>query len=79
MNSYTFIFISLILFLFPYLGKIWFNRNTLTSTVVSLGLFCTFCGIIWALFNFDVNDIEVALPQLWTISKQPFTVLLQVC
>ena len=40
MNSYTFILISLVLFLFPYLGKIWFNRNTLTSTVVSrLGLF----------------------------------------
>ncbi len=72
MNSYTFILISLVLFLFPYLGKIWFNRNTLTSTVVSLGLFCTFCGIIWALFNFDVNDIEAALPQLLNRIKTTF-------
>lgn len=45
MNDYISIISSLIIFLFPYLGRKWFNPQLLSSTVVSLGLLGTFGGI----------------------------------
>lgn len=52
MNDYISIISSLIIFLFPYLGRKWFNPQLLSSTVVSLGLLGTFGGIMYGLWVF---------------------------
>lgn len=72
MNHSASIISSLIIFLFPYIGKYWFNRQILTSTVVSLGLLGTFGGIFYGLLDFNVNDIEDSLPQLLEGLKTAF-------
>lgn len=72
MNNTVSIISSLIILLFPYLGKRWFDRNILASTVVSLGLLGTFGGIFWGLLEFDVNSVEFALPQLLEGLKTAF-------
>lgn len=72
MNNTVSVISSLLILLFPYIGKIWFNRNILASTVVSLGLLGTFGGIFWGLLEFDVNQIENALPQLLEGLKTAF-------
>lgn len=72
MNLYTTILPSLFIFLFPYIGKRWFSTATLSSTVVSLGLLGTFGGIFIGLLEFDVTNIEAALPQLLEGLKTAF-------
>lgn len=72
MNNTVSVISSLIIFLFPYVGKHWFHRNVLASTVVSLGLLGTFGGIFWGLLDFDVNNIEMSLPQLLEGLKTAF-------
>ena len=61
MNIYITIISSLFIFLFPYIGKFWFSRTTLASTVVSLGILGTFAGIFIGLLDFDVTQIEIVL------------------
>lgn len=72
MNAYITIISSLIIFLFPYMGKHWFNRTTLSSTVISLGILGTFAGIFIGLLQFDVSQIEIALPLLLEGLKTAF-------
>lgn len=72
MNNTISVISSLIILLFPYIGKRWFDRNILASTVVSLGLLGTFGGIFWGLLEFDVNSVEFALPQLLEGLKTAF-------
>lgn len=72
MNNTVSVISSLIIFLFPYLGKHWFNRNILASTVITLGLLGTFAGIFWGLLDFNVNAIESSLPQLLEGLKTAF-------
>lgn len=72
MDTYISIISSLFIFLFPYIGKRWFNRTLLASTVVSLGLLGTFGGIFIGLMGFDVTYIEMALPQLLNGLKTAF-------
>lgn len=70
-NSITFIS-SLLIFLFPYLGKRWFNRNILANTVVTLGVLGTFSGIFIGLLHFNVDNIEASLPMLLEGLKTAF-------
>lgn len=72
MNESVTIITSLIIFLFPYIGKLWFNRSTLANTVVTLGVLGTFSGIFLGLMHFDVNHIEAALPPLLEGLKTAF-------
>ncbi len=72
MNIYITIISSLFIFLFPYIGKFWFSRTTLASTVVSLGILGTFAGIFIGLLDFDVTQIEIALPALLEGLKTAF-------
>lgn len=72
MNSYITVISSLLIFLFPYIGKHWFSRTTLASTVVSLGILGTFAGIFIGLLQFDVSQIEIALPALLEGLKTAF-------
>lgn len=72
MNAYITIISSLFIFLFPYIGKYWFSRMTLASTVVSLGILGTFAGIFTGLLDFDVLQIEIALPSLLEGLKTAF-------
>ena len=53
MNTLFPIIYSLIIFLFPFVGKFHYNRQTLNSIVISLGLLGTFIGIIYSLLVFD--------------------------
>ena len=64
MNDYISIISSLIIFLFPYLGRKWFNPQLLSSTVVSLGLLGTFGGIMYGLWVFSVEQIDSSIKQL---------------
>ena len=66
MNDLFPIICSLIIFLFPFIGRFWYNRQTLHSVVISLGLLGTFAGITYSLLHFDVTNISAALPQLLT-------------
>lgn len=72
MNNSITIISSLLIFLFPYLGKKWFNRNVLANTVVTLGVLGTFSGIFIGLIHFDVDNIEAALPMLLEGLKTAF-------
>lgn len=72
MNNTVSVISSLIIFLYPYVGKHWFNRHLLASTVVSFGLLGTFGGIFWGLLEFNVNSIEESLPQLLEGLKTAF-------
>ena len=64
MNTLFPIIYSLIIFLFPFVGKFHYNRQTLNSIVISLGLLGTFIGIIYSLLHFDPENISTSLPQL---------------
>ena len=64
MNTLFPIIYSLIIFLFPFVGKFHYNRQTLNSIVISLGLLGTFIGIIYSLLHFDPENISISLPQL---------------
>lgn len=72
MNIYTTVISSLFIFLFPYIGKRWFSRTTLASTVISLGILGTFTGIFLGLLDFDVSQIDIALPTLLEGLKTAF-------
>lgn len=72
MNNTISIVSSLIIFLFPYIGRRWFNRFTLSSTVVSLGLLGTFTGIMFGLWQFSVEQINASIPQLLEGLKTAF-------
>lgn len=72
MNDYISIISSLIIFLFPYLGRKWFNPQLLSSTVVSLGLLGTFGGIMYGLWVFSVEQIDSSIPQLLEGLKTAF-------
>ena len=64
MNTLFPIIYSLVIFLFPFVGKFHYNRQTLNSIVISLGLLGTFIGIIYSLLHFDPENISISLPQL---------------
>ena len=64
MNHLFPIICSLIIFLFPFIGKFRYNRQVLHSIVISLGLLGTFAGIAYSLIHFDTDNISNALPQL---------------
>ena len=55
---------SLIIFLFPFIGRFRYNRQTINSIVISLGLLGTFGGITYSLLNFDPQQINTSLPLL---------------
>ena len=55
---------SLIIFLFPFIGRSRYNRQTINSIVISLGLLGTFGGITYSLLNFDPQQINISLPLL---------------
>lgn len=88
MNNVLSIASSLIIFLFPYLGRKWFNRQLLSSTVITLGLLGTFGGIMYGLWVFSVESIDQSIPQLLEGLKTAFltsiagmvsSVLLKLC
>lgn len=88
MNNALSIVSSLIIFLFPYLGRKWFNRQLLSSTVITLGLLGTFGGIMYGLWVFSVERIDQSIPQLLEGLKTAFltsiagmvsSVLLKLC
>ena len=64
MNDYISIISSLIIFLFPYIGRKWFNIQLLSSIVIGMGLLGTFCGIMYGLWYFSVDQIEFSIPML---------------
>lgn len=64
MNNMLSIICSIIIFIFPYIGRRWFNRQTLSSTVISLGLLGTFSGIMYGLWIFGVDTVNESIPQL---------------
>ncbi len=66
MNTLLPVICSLIIFLFPFAGKFRYNRQTLNSIVISLGLLGTFAGITYTLLGFDQENIGSSLPQLLT-------------
>lgn len=72
MNDYVSIISSLIIFLFPYFGRKWFNVQVLSSTVVSLGLLGTFGGILYGLWIFSVDQLDISIPQLLEGLKTAF-------
>lgn len=72
MNNLISIVCSLIIFLFPYIGRRWFNRSLLSSTVVSMGLLGTFGGIAYGLWIFGVDRIDESIPQLLEGLKTAF-------
>lgn len=72
MNDYISIISSLIIFLFPYLGRKWFNTHVLSSTVVSMGLLGTFGGIMYGLWVFNVDQLGNSIPQLLEGLKTAF-------
>lgn len=72
MNDYISIISSLVIFLFPYIGRKWFNIQLLSSTVVSLGLLGTFGGIMYGLWFFNVEQIDHSIPQLLEGLKTAF-------
>lgn len=72
MNDLVSIISSLVILLFPYIGRYRFSIQTLSSTVVSLGLLGTFGGIMFGLINFDVNAIDASIPQLLEGLKTAF-------
>ena len=64
MNTWFPIICSLIILLFPFVGKFRYNRQSLNSIVISLGLLGTFAGITYSLLHFDAENIGSSLPQL---------------
>ncbi len=64
MNSLYPLICSLIIFLFPFIGRFRYNRQTINSIVISLGLLGTFGGITYSLLNFDPQQISNSLPLL---------------
>lgn len=72
MNNMASIISSLIIFLFPYIGRKWFNRYVLSSTVISLGLLGTFGGIMYGLWTFGVEELDDSIPQLLEGLKMAF-------
>lgn len=72
MSDYISITCSLIIFLFPYVGRKWYNIQVLSSTVVSLGLLGTFGGIMYGLWIFNVEQIDLSIPQLLEGLKTAF-------
>lgn len=72
MNDYISIICSLVIFLFPYLGRKRFNVQLLSTTVVSLGLLGTFGGIMYGLWIFKVDQIDASIPQLLEGLKTAF-------
>ncbi|MCB6972380.1 MULTISPECIES: hypothetical protein [Butyricimonas] len=72
MSDYISIISSLVIFLFPYIGRKWFNIQLLSSTVVSLGLLGTFGGIMYGLWLFNVDHIDLSIPQLLEGLKTAF-------
>ncbi len=65
MNDYISIISSLIIFLFPYLGRKWFNPQLLSSTVVSLGLLGTFGGIMYGLWVLMSSRLTFLFRNYW--------------
>lgn len=72
MSDYISIISSLFIFLFPYWGRKWFNIQLLSSTVVSMGLLGTFGGIMYGLWIFSVDQIDLSIPQLLEGLKTAF-------
>lgn len=72
MNDLVSIISSLVILLFPYIGRYRFSVQTLSSTVVSLGLLGTFGGIMFGLIHFDVKAIDDSIPQLLEGLKTAF-------
>lgn len=64
MNDYISIFISLIIFLFPYIGRKWLNIQQLSSIVVGMGLLGTFASIMYGIWFFSIDHIDFSIPQL---------------
>lgn len=67
----SYIFAILIL-ISPYLLKKVQTLNSITNTVVSLGILGTFTGVFMGLLNFDVENITSSVPQLLTGLKTAF-------
>lgn len=72
MNNTLSIVCSIVIFLFPYLGRKRFNRQLLSSTVISLGLLGTFAGIMYGLWEFGVERIDQSIPRLLEGLKTAF-------
>lgn len=66
MNTWFPVICSLIILLFPFVGRFRYNRQALNSIVISLGLLGTFAGITYSLLHFDPENIGQSLPQLLT-------------
>ena len=66
MNTIFPVICSLIIFLFPFIGKFRYDRQTLHSIIISLGLLGTFAGITYSLLYFNTENINTSLPQLLT-------------
>ena len=64
MNDYISIISSLIIFIFPYIGRRWFNIQSLSSIAIGLGFLGTFCGIMYGLWVFNVEQIDFSIPIL---------------
>ena len=64
MNDYISIISSLIIFIFPYIGRKWFNIQSLSSIAIGLGLLGTFSGIMYGLWIFNVEQIDFSIPIL---------------
>lgn len=63
---------SFIIFLSPYFLRKFLNLNTLSNTIVSLGILGTFTGIFLGLLTFDVNNITASVPILLEGLKTAF-------
>lgn len=72
MSNYISIICSLIIFLFPFIGRKWFNIQALSSTVVSMGLLGTFGGIMYGLWTFNVEQLDLSIPLLLEGLKTAF-------
>lgn len=64
MNSLFPIFYSLLILLFPYIGKCRYSRQSLSSIAISLGLLGTFICIIYGLINFNTEQIGFSVTLL---------------
>lgn len=64
MSDYISIISSLIIFLFPYIGRKWLETQRLSSIVISMGILCTFGYIMYGLWTFNIERIDFSIPQL---------------
>lgn len=64
MLMYVTYFICILIFLAPYLLKRSNDQGSISSSVTTFGILGTFAGILIGLMNFDVNNIQAAVPEL---------------